>query len=1156
MKQKKLLLVTALLLTVLWVRAADGDTFTAATVEGVTITYKVINENAKTCQVGDGTSKFMISCGSHIPLSTSGTLTIPQTANGYKVIAIGEYAFHYCTKLTNVVFPEGLQNIKNAAFLECSSIQNLVFPSTLVDIGLTAFYECSNMSSISVASGNNIYDSRNNCNAVIEKATDRLVLGCKNTTIPNNVKIIGFRAFHNRTGITNITIPNGVTSIEDEAFYGCSGLTSIQIPSSVTEMGTRVFSYCSNLESFSWPEGLAIINNNTFEYSGLKNIIIPEGIQTINGNAFKNCEQLESVQIPASANDISAYAFSFCKKLSSLIVADGNSTYDSRDNCNAVIKTSSNTLIIGSCATVIPASVTTLGEDCFYGSGITSITIPSTVTTFKDGIFKYCDQLADVNLSEGMTRVSGEMFRYCTGLQEIIIPSSLTGLAYYAFQGCTNLKKVTFMGNLPTFSQIQSMPEFNGVGTAENPAELIVPGKYYKNYEKKFNDGKFYGGYFILKDLPKTPDGIVYTYIAETAEKPAHYEVSGYDASIAEGLNYELTIDEEWNHLAVTAIQDGAFDNFTSLKSIVIPSTITAIGSNAFNGCQSLTNLTFNFGAPSFGESCFNQVGTELEPATLKVPIHYIYGYEKQFENGILKGGHIVLQPIAKDGDTFEMETEEGNAITYTIISTSDKTCKVGKDYSIHALSQYVNCDKITIPETTYGNTVVEIAQSAFQNCQMKEVVIPATVTTIGSVAFCGCSNLVKYSLPENLSTIGSSAFYGTKIDKVVISANITSIGSAAFGKCSSLASIIVDEENSKYDSRNNCNAIIQTATKSLIAGCKSTTIPDEIVSISTDAMSGCTQLLTLQLPSSLISISDNAFEGCSNITTVTIPASVTYIGGSAFEGCSSLRSVIFEGNVPSFNEKYDLQFKDVGTEDSPALLIVPTEYLSAYAAKMSNGKLFYGYFTLVTPSVDITTAASGYATYYNSKADATLPAGLMAYTISGLASESHPAYKQVTGNIIPAGLAVMLYSAEGETAGESKVYTIALDYTVTPDTEANNGNWLYGSDIDCTTATDGAAKYYKLSYSKTNSEQFGWHWGAADGAAFAIEGHRAWLALPGNMSSPSLTLPNHLGIMAVDGLKTDDTGCCADYHDMQGRVVKNPVRGLYIRNGKKVVVK
>ena len=122
MKEKIVLLMTALLLTVLGVRAADGDTFTAATVEGVTITYKIINENAKTCQVGDGTTKFMISCGSHIPFSTSGILTIPQTANGYKVITIGEYAFYYCTNLTNVVLPEGLQNIKDAAFLECSSI--------------------------------------------------------------------------------------------------------------------------------------------------------------------------------------------------------------------------------------------------------------------------------------------------------------------------------------------------------------------------------------------------------------------------------------------------------------------------------------------------------------------------------------------------------------------------------------------------------------------------------------------------------------------------------------------------------------------------------------------------------------------------------------------------------------------------------------------------------------------------------------------------------------------------------------------------------------------------------------------------------------------------------------------------------------------------
>ena len=100
------------------------------------------------------------------------------------------------------------------------------------------------MTTISVESGNTVYDSRNNCNAIVESATNTLMFGCKNTIIPNSVTSIGERAFEDCDGLTSITIPNSVTSIGEGAFYSCDGLTSISIPNSVTSIGEYAFEYC------------------------------------------------------------------------------------------------------------------------------------------------------------------------------------------------------------------------------------------------------------------------------------------------------------------------------------------------------------------------------------------------------------------------------------------------------------------------------------------------------------------------------------------------------------------------------------------------------------------------------------------------------------------------------------------------------------------------------------------------------------------------------------------------------------------------------------------------------------------------------------------------------------------------------------------------
>ncbi len=177
-----------------------------------------------------------------VPQCISGAVSLPDS-----VTSIGSEVFYNCSSLTSVTIGSGVTSIGENAFFGCSGLTSITIPDSVTSIGQLAFLECSGLESITVTEGNTKYRSENNC--LIEKETNTLILGCKNSVIPNGVTSIGELAFIRCSGLTSITIPDSVTSIGDEAFSWCSGLTSITIPDSVISIGRFAFDFCYNLES-------------------------------------------------------------------------------------------------------------------------------------------------------------------------------------------------------------------------------------------------------------------------------------------------------------------------------------------------------------------------------------------------------------------------------------------------------------------------------------------------------------------------------------------------------------------------------------------------------------------------------------------------------------------------------------------------------------------------------------------------------------------------------------------------------------------------------------------------------------------------------------------------------------------------------------------
>ncbi|MBR5038963.1 MAG: leucine-rich repeat domain-containing protein [Prevotella sp.] len=314
------------------------------------------------------------------------------------VTSIGHFAFKECKGLTSITIPNSVTSIERWAFTNCSSLTSITIPNSVTSIEGEPFSGCSGLTSIIVENGNTVYDSRVNCNAIIETETNKLLQGCMNTKIPNSVTSIGFQAFWYCSGLTSISIPNSVTSIEEQAFYECSGLTSITIPNSVTSIGRFVFMNCSGLTSVTIPNSLTSIEEYAFcGCRGLTSVTIPYSVTNIGGSAFSGCSGLTSITIPNSVTSIGSSVFSRCSGLISMIVEDGNTVYDSRDNSNAIIETEKNELIDGCKNTIIPNTVTSIGFAAFSGcNGLTSISIPNSVTSIENDAFRNCSGLTEV----------------------------------------------------------------------------------------------------------------------------------------------------------------------------------------------------------------------------------------------------------------------------------------------------------------------------------------------------------------------------------------------------------------------------------------------------------------------------------------------------------------------------------------------------------------------------------------------------------------------------------------------------------------------------------------------------------------------------------------------------------------------------------------
>ena len=313
------------------------------------------------------------------------------------VLTIGQKAFYGCDNLQSVTIPSGVRSLGNNSFTECQSLEEIYISETVSQIG-NAFASCPLLRRIHINENNPYYDSRGGCNAIIETSTNKMILASNSTTF----------------------IPNTVTAIGDCAFNFYDRITTLVIPESVRGIGIQAFFHCKNLVSITLPEGIKKLNGTFSGCTSLKAVRIPSTVDTLLTDVFKNCESLESIVIPKSVFLIHGDNFEGCFNLKSIEVEDGNEYFDSRENCNAIIRTSSNEIVSGCMNTTFPKTVKSLGYASFRGR----------------------NNIVDIVLPDNIEAIGAQAFAFCSNLQSITLPRNLMIMGNAAFMECNSLKTV------------------------------------------------------------------------------------------------------------------------------------------------------------------------------------------------------------------------------------------------------------------------------------------------------------------------------------------------------------------------------------------------------------------------------------------------------------------------------------------------------------------------------------------------------------------------------------------------------------------------------------------------------------------------------------------------------------------------------------------
>ena len=867
-------------------------------VSGSTVELKKYNGTASEVYIPSGVTIIGAS-------AFSGNTTIEKVVVPYGVHTINNNAFSNCTALENVILPETLLVINHHAFNICSSLVEIVLPSSLQQIdggafgytGLESVYIPANVSSlttpfanaeyitsIEVDPDNPYYDSRNNCNAIIETATNILISGCNNTIIPDGVVAIGDYAFSDKD-IEEIELPDTVTTIKSYAFTS-SSIKSIYL-NNVETIEAYAFSNTHYLETVVAGVHLNLISEQVFRNSSIKTFdaSVVEGTLTIGAYAFYQTTSLKTIEFPKSIDFDGNYTFSYSGlenfDLSGVTEVDGILPNNTFNYCSSLKSVN------------LGQSFTEIADyNFYYCTALTEAYLGEKLTTIAQRAFYGCSALVKVDLPKTLTVIGVYAFYGCSKLSQILIPQGVTSIERNAFLNCGGLKAVWIPSTATvTASSYSASPFYNCSSTLKIYTDATARqsgwGTYYNYYS---SSGKLtvtfsasYATYFnaVYPDFTVSVSGTTITMNSYTGAQDG-----------------ELRIP-----YGITAIKAAALKGL-GFTDVYIPGSVTSIASVAFNDTF-IDVLLVEEGVTTFDENWFISclVGEVWLPSTI---------------TSIVKASNSTKNTL---GENVQIEIHELNE-TYFVANG---------DYIIEkATNKLIWCFDQTITELNIPEYVVMIGDYAFySNNNLTEITISDQIVEIGQYAFSNCSSVTSLSFeegsilkkindyafcsayvghfkdtivfPETLEYLGEEAFntysYGSQEITFSFGSNIKYIAPQALIDSGYIGGISIADDNPYYTD-NDSNVIIEKATGILVQASKSTTeIPNSIKIIGAYAFERA-KFTEIVIPSNVIAINTGAFRNCNYLLNITFSEGLKHIGSGAFNYCRVLPQIVLPNSV------------------------------------------------------------------------------------------------------------------------------------------------------------------------------------------------------------------------------------------------------------------
>ena len=717
------------------------------------------------------------------------SITIPSS-----VKTLEQGAFYGCSSLTCVKIPEGVTKIGLGAFSKCSKLTSVIIPSTVTQIDEYAFDYCTSLSHIvsEIQQPNtiksNVFDTHSSSYSVYSQATLVVADGSKSAykskaawSTFTNIKEASEQTARTIRVAKAGTLPDLISDlekykIEELTLTGELNGTDIRLirdMAGTSSYGRSHGSFAYYVSTDGKLKTLNIFGANIVK-GGDGYVTVPWELEV--GTCSEDCYEdlytsdntishlffyltkLESIVIPKSVTSIAPDAFKNCPSLNSLKVGSGNPYYDSRDNCNAIIEKSSNTLIAGCKNSIVPNGVTGIGANVFDGcSGLTSITIPNSVTSIgsnafngtgwynnqPDGLvyagnvaYKYKGTMPNntsIIIKDGTLGIAGSAFQNCSDLTSITIPNSVTSIGSEAFSGCSGLTSITIPNSVTSIGE-SAFSYCSGLTTIvseiENPYAI--------------GDYVFY---YYSKDLYATA-----TLIVPSGKKSAYRNTSGWKKfqNIVEvgGVGYEFEFDGirykvgENNTVAVIK------RNPKYSGDVVIPSQVS------YNG---VNYIVTTIGSMAFGNYCTELTSVTIPPTVTCIEedafCDYLFDLNAIYITDLNAWCGISINGAYSDTCPFNWAKHlylNGKEIKDLVIPSGVTSINNATFYGCSGLTS-----------VTISNSVTSIGQSAFKNCnELSSLLIPNSVTSIGSSAFNGCEDLVRIVSRSKIPpTCESSAF-------------------------------------------------------------------------------------------------------------------------------------------------------------------------------------------------------------------------------------------------------------------------------------------------------------------------------------------------------------------------------------------------------------